>query len=148
MATAVVVFAGYHRVRYLIASEGIGAESISIPTIGGATPDTLTDSRGSGVIKELSKVVADGYGLFAAGAQTQAKARALWLSDTSGANPGSQATTPLARSVITPRTGAGRFLIDANVSAGNPVISISIQGDGAGVSTAYLDIESPRTIGA
>ena len=145
MATATLVENGAHRLRYLIAGEGTTVETVVITTIGSPTPDTLTDSIGPGVIKKLSKVVADGYLQFAAGAQTQAKARALWLSDWSGADPGNE-NTPVALCRTTMRTaGAGVEVatVDADVAAGNPRIEVSIGGGG----TAYLDIESPGTIG-
>lgn len=149
MATATLVFQGANRLRYLIAAAGTGAETVSIATIGGATPDTLTDSFGAGVIKALSKAVANGYGTFAAGAQTQAKARALWLSDLSGADPGAGSPNgsklPTAKCTVTPNaTGIGVMEVDANVSGGNPVINVSVTLGMGG----YLDIIAPNTIGA
>lgn len=146
MATATLVEAGAHRLRYLIASEGTFAETVNVTTTGAATPDTNTDSIGSGVIKKLSKVITDGYQQFASGAQTQAKARALWLSDFSGADPGVEDTTPTAICRTTLRTAAGgveNMTVDADVAAGNPRIEVTIQGGGTG----YLDIEAPGTIG-
>lgn len=154
MATATLVKAGAHRLRYLIAAEGTTSETVTIGTVGGATPDTLTDSIGSGTIKQISKARADGYGQYAAGAMTQEKARALWLSDwatalaAEGLDPGSVGTgfPPTAISRMTMRTaGAGveNGTVDANVSAGNPIIEATIQGGGQ----AYLDIEVPGTIG-
>jgi hypothetical protein len=145
MATITLVEAGAHRLRYLVVNEGTTVETAFITTIGAATPDTNTDSIGSGTIKKLSKVVTNGYGQFASGAQTQAKARALWLSDWSGADPGNENTsTAICR--ITPRAvGAGvdAATVDADVAAGNPRIEVTISGGG----TAYLDIETPGTIG-
>ena len=157
MATATLVEAGAQRLRYLVASEGSFAETVNITTTGAATPDTRTDSIGSGVIKQLSKTVDDGYkGLFTAGAQTQANARALWLSDLSGyiaALPlGSTITiqnfamAPTAICRMTNRVaGAGveNATVDADVSAGNPRIEATLQGGGS----AYLDIEVVGTIG-
>ncbi len=149
MATATLVHAGAHRLRYLIAAEGTGLETVDITTTGAATPDTDTDSIGSGVIKKLSKVITDGYGGFAAGAQTQAKAQALWWSQLAGANDPSAGSPngsklPTAKMFLTPRSGDGVYVQVVNVSAGNPIISISVTGGG----TAYLDIEAQNTIGA
>lgn len=149
MAIATLVFQGAQRLRYLIAAEGTGSETVNIATIGGATPDTFTDSIGSGVIKKLSKVVADGYGTFAAGAQTQAKARALWLSDLSGADPATASPNgsklPTAKCSVTANvTGSGLIEVDANVSGGNPVIAVTVTGGMGG----YLDVIVPNTIGA
>jgi hypothetical protein len=153
MATATLVEAGAHRLRYLIAGEGTTAETVVITTIGGATPDTLTDSIGPGVIKKISKVVADGYqALFASGAQTTAKARALWLGDAGGYPFGlgqdisNFQKIPIALCRVTSRAGGAgveNITVDADVAAGNPRIEVTIQGGG----TAYLDIESPGTIG-
>jgi hypothetical protein len=146
MALAALASAGAHRLRYLITAEGTTLESVSITTVGTTTPDTLTDCGSTdGTIKKISKVVADGYGLFAAGVQTQAKARTLWCSDAAGAQAAiaGNPLVPLAQAKITPRTGAGSWIVDANVSANNPVITVSVTGGG----TAYLDLEVPGTIG-
>ena len=153
MATATLVHAGAHRLRYLITAEGTGGEQVSISTIGSATPDTLTDSVGSGTIKKLSKVVADGYGTFAAGAQTQAKAQALWDSNLAGADPSAGSANgsklPTAKLHLTRRAagGTGRWGANCAVTANNPVIQVSVSAQAAG-ETAYLDIEVPNTIGA
>jgi hypothetical protein len=153
MAIATLVATGAHRLRYLIAAEGTGAETVNITTVGTATPDTLTDSQ-QGTIKALSKVVANGYAQLAAGVQTQAKARALWLGDISGASPSganpdgddTQILPPVARCLITPRSGnlTSVFGVDANIDGGgNPVIVCGVSGGG----DFYLDVEVPNTIG-
>lgn len=146
MATAALASAGNNRLRYLITAAGTTLETVSITSTGAATPDVLTDSPNAGPINALAKVISAGYGSFASGAQTQAKARALWLSDLSGANPSiaGNVDLPLSMGKITPRTGGGVWSLDANVSGGNPIISVSVTGGG----TAYLDLEVPGTIGA
>lgn len=150
MATATLVHQGAHRLRYLITSTGTNNETVNISTIGTATPDTLTDSVGGGVIKALSKVVADGYGTFAAGVQTSAKADALWNSNLSAADPSTGSPNgsklPTAKLFITRRAGVGRWSVSAQASANVPIIAISVQGQAAG-EIAYLDIEAPNTIG-
>lgn len=147
MATATLVKAGAHHLRYLIQAEGTGLENVDITTIGGATPDTLTDSVGAGVINKLSKVVADGYGAFPAGAQTTSKAAALWLSDLSGADPSSGspngAKLPTAKLYITPRDGVGRWIASGVAVANDPIVRATVDGGGS----AYLDIIAPNTIG-
>jgi hypothetical protein len=141
--TAALVFQGKNTLRYLLTQDGGEGTTLDITATGAATPDLLTDSL-QGPIKKLAKVVADGFQTFAAGAQTQAKARALWLSDFSGAVPGVVATTAMCR--LTPRSGTTpSWRIDANVSAGNPLLSITAQ---AGAGTCYLDIDIPGAIGA
>ena len=145
MASITLVENGAHRLRYLIEAEGTGAETVVITTIGDplSLADTLTDSVGPGTIKQISKVVAQGYGQFALGAQTQAKAQALWLSQWNGADPGNS-NTPTASCRTTPRSGGGGTMgVSVNVNAGNPEITVSISGGGDG----YLDIETPGTIG-
>lgn len=150
MATATIVSQGANRLRYLLAAAGTGSETLNITTIGGATPDTLTDSIASGVIKKLSKCFANGYGAFAAGVQTSAKAKALWDSDLSGADPSSGspngAKLPTAKLHVTGRTGEGICTVvpDVDGGTGAPLLAVTIQGGG----TFYLDIEAPNTIGA
>lgn len=147
MATTTLVLAGANRLRYLIVAAGTGSETATISTIGSATPDTLTDSL-AGAIKALSKVVANGYGQFAAGAQTAAKAEALWESDLSVSDPSSGSSAgsklPTAKLRITRRSGSGEWTVTSNVDTGNPIITTSIDGGGS----AYLDIFVPNQIGA
>lgn len=138
--------AGANRLRYLLESEGTGAEQVTITTTGAASPDLQTDSE-AGPLKQIARVADNGYGAFAAGAQTQAKARALLLSDRSGADPGDN--IPVARCSITPRTGVyDEWEVDANVDGnGNLVLNLSTGDSAGGAGSAYLDIEIPSTIG-
>lgn len=149
--TIALVEATPNRLRYLLTVAG-GAGSANITSTGAATPDLLTDSM-QGPIKKLAKVIADGYGAFAAGAQTQAKARALWLSDWSGADPApgdpagvnSLITTAICR--ITPRgstTALSDWQVDADVSNGNPILTATC---GTATGLAYLDVFVPEAIG-
>lgn len=151
MATATLVHQGKHRLRYLIEAETTGDETAVISTIGGATPDTLTDAIGSGTINKLSKVVADGYGGFAAGVQTAAKAAALWTSDFTSADPASGSPNgsklPTAQLEITKRSGSGLIGAYADIDGGgNPRINVAIANQSVLV-VAYLDIFVPGTIG-
>lgn len=143
--TATLVFAGHNRLRYLISTDGDGADGVTITSTGAATPDLLTDSL-AGPLKNLAKAADDGFGLFAAGALTQAQARALWLSDwsTSAGN----ANTLTARCTITPRTGSDTiyWIVDANVSGGDPILTVT-PGAGGTAGTVYLDIEVQNQIG-
>lgn len=146
MATAALASAGQQRLRYLITAEGTTLETVSITSTGAATPDLRTDSANTnGVIRALTNVINNGYGTFASGAQTQAKSRALWNEDESGASPFIAGNTivPVAKMELTPRTGGGAWLVDANVSGGNPTIAVSVTGGG----TAYLDIYVGGAIG-
>jgi hypothetical protein len=150
--TATLVEAAPNRLRYLLAASG-GGLSLNITTTGAATPDLLTDSV-QGPLKKLAKVITDGFAAFAAGAQTQAKARALWLSDRAGANPSpgdpagvpSLVTTAICR--ITPRVAGATsdWTVDADVSGGNPVLTVSVVSSLAS-PFAYLDIFVPEAIG-
>jgi len=149
--TAALVFAGHNMLRYLVTQDGAAGTTLTITTDGSATPDLQTDSL-AGPIKNLSKTFTAGYGNFASGVQTQAKARALWLSDFASANPsapsgvtGGQVPTAVCRWVDRSGTTAA-FLVDANVDgSGKPILSISAQ---AGAGTAYLDVMIPGAIGA
>lgn len=131
---------------YRCSHDGAGGDSANITSTGAATPDLQTDSK-AGPINAMSKVVANGYGQFAAGVQTQAKARALWLSDWSGADPGNENTTT-ARCRIRPRAGVGgNWTVEANVDGGgNPILTVS-ETQLAGARVAYLDVEVPQAIG-
>lgn len=149
--TAALVKAGHHRLRYLLTAATTGTDSVTITTTGGATPDTLTDAgTKQGTIINLSKAFTNGYGSFAAGALTQAQARALWLADNTGASPSVAGSLeiPVAFCWIEPIATGGEWLVDANVDgSGHPTIVVSSVGAATG-QTAYLDILSPGTIGA
>lgn len=142
--TALLVCQKAGWLRYLLTNDGSGAPAV-ITTTGAASPDLRTDSP-QGVLHALAKAKDDGYAQFAAGALTQAQARALWLSDWT-ADPGNENTTT-ARCRITPRVGVGaNWRVDANVDgAGNPVLNITEEQLASG--TAYLDVEVPQAIGA
>lgn len=138
--TALLVFQRANRLRYRLTQDGNAGTTLTITTTGAASPDLLTDSV-AGKIRQIAKAFTNGYGAFAAGALTQAKARALWLSDRIASNPGSTEVITTARCEITPRTGATQpdWLVDANVDgSGHPILSITAQ---AGAGTAYLDVE-------
>ena len=145
--TAVLVKQSANWLRYLITNDGSGAPAV-ITTTGAASPDLLTDSL-AGPIKNLAKAFSQGFGQFAAGALTQAQARALWLSDWTGlaSDPGNENTTT-ARCRITPRGTVGcNWTVDANVDgSGNPVLNISEDQQAAG--TCYLDVEIPQVAAA
>lgn len=138
-----------NRLRYLVTWASGGAATINITCTGAATPDLITDSIG-GAIKRLAQVVASGYGAFAAGAQTQAKARALFLSDLAGANPGApsgvQSSLATAICTFSPRLGVEtNWTVDADVIAGDPIITIArvTSPDGGVSASGYLDIAIP-----
>lgn len=156
--TITLVHAGKNRLRYLLSSIETGTDTGVITTTGAATPDIKTDlGAANGPLMALAKVITQGYGQFAAGAQTQAKARALWLSDRSGADPasGNDATVGpdrLATAIcrLSPQSGIDEaWLVDANVSGGNPTINITslAVSDGDDPGTCYLDIYVGDTIG-
>ncbi len=137
--TATLVFVGHNRMRYLIAATAGGGESVLISAAGGATPDLLTDSM-MGPLKNIFKVGADGYGILAAGAQTQAKARALLLALSAATVVG--AGLPVATARFTPRSGSG-VEVDANVAGG--VIEYVVLANA--ICTGYLDIGIANALG-
>ncbi len=147
--TISLVFAGRNSLRYLLTAAGAGPDTGTITTTGAATPDIRTDLAGGGQMMKLARAATDGYGSFAAGALTQAQARALWLSDFTGANPGAPSgktsALPTAICNLTGRTtGQTALIVDADVSTGAPVLNLTMTGGG----TAYLDIAIPGAIGA
>lgn len=148
--TVSLVFAGRNRLRYLLTAAGAGPDTATITTSGAATPDIVTDlGTNGGQLMKIAKAFTDGYGSFAAGALTQAQARALWLSDFTGANPGAPSgkgsNVPTADCLLTGRTiGQTALIVDANVDGnGRPTLNLTMTGGG----TAYLDVEIPGTIG-
>jgi hypothetical protein len=138
--TALLVYQRRNTLRYRLTQDGQAGTTLTITTTGAVSPDLLTDTL-AGKLREIARAFTNGYGAFAAGALTQAQARALWLSDRITANPGSIETIMTARAVLTHRTGATApgWIIDANVDGGgHPTLNITAQ---AGAGVAYLDIE-------
>lgn len=152
--TIALVFAGKNRLRYLLTTASNGTDTGSITTTGAATPDIQTDiGTNGGQLKSIAKAITAGYGPFASGAQTQAKARALWLSDRANGGVASYNAVdvgpPSAMCELTKRTGPHTWFVDANVSGGNPTIDITAIGDGVtAAGTCYLDVFIPGAIGA
>jgi hypothetical protein len=149
--TITIVEAGRNRLRYLCSTTSTGTDTGSITTTGAASPDIKTDLdavQNQGVLTALAKVISQGYGKLASGAQTQAKARALWLSDDAanvvGGNSGGIPATAICKlSPITTTSLAG-WAVDANVDGpGNPTINVQSIGGG----TCYLDVLIPGSIG-
>lgn len=148
--TAVAVKQSSNWLRYLISHDGAGGDSVTITTTDTPTVDLFYNAVGIGPIKKLARAFIDGFAQFAAGAKTQAQARALWLSDWTGVggDPGNENTTT-ARCRITPRIGVGgNWTVDANVDGGgNPTLTISETQLG-GARSCYLDVEVPQAVGA
>jgi hypothetical protein len=139
--TAALVGQFNNHLRYLVTADAAGG-ALTIGSSGGATPDLQTDSL-AGPIKVISKVQTTGLGTVAAGAITQAQARAFLLSDDSTSVGSSDVPRTIAR--FTPRTGTTTWLLDANQSGGNPALVITAS---AAAGTGYLDIEVPGAIGS
>jgi hypothetical protein len=139
--TAALVCQRPERQRWLLTQDGAAGGTITFTTVtAGAAPNIYAQAP-PGRIRLIAKVVENGYGSFAAGVQTQAKARALWLADRTAANPGSIERLQVARCEITPRTGTANpiWTVDANVDGGgNPILSVA---GPATAADAYLDVE-------
>lgn len=145
--TLTLVEQGSNRLRYLVNSNATGNTTASLTTTGAATPDLLTDSTfvgpGPSPIRAIALAFTGGIGILAAGAFTQAQARAMWMADNSDTVLGNN-KVPRALPRVTPRTGVAVWLVDANVDgAGHPVINITASD----IGTAYLDIETQGAIG-
>lgn len=127
-----------NRQRWILTQDGLAGDTITFTTTGQPTLDILTEAP-PGAIRKIAKTFTLGYGSFAAGAQTQAKARALWLSDRSAASPGSTEAIMTARCKTTPRVATDApWTVDANVDGpGHPTIVVTAP---AGASVAYLDV--------
>jgi len=147
--TANLVYAGRNRLRYQISQDGAAGTTLNITASGAATPDLVTDSVG-GQLKKIARANLDGYGSFAAGASTDAAHnRALFMSDTSGANPdiAGSSQLPLAVVAITPNAntlgGDDLARLDGSTAAAGILITT-----GANARESYLDIFIPGAEGA
>jgi len=149
--TATLVRATGNRLTYLLAQDGAAGTTLNITATGAASPDLVTDTAGrQGPIRKLAKANTDGYGAIAT-PMTQAKARAVLLSDYSGASPSgstpaNSAAAPTARCALTARGGdtTAGFAVDANVSGSNMVIAITAP---AAAAQVYLDVAIPGPAG-
>ena len=133
------------RLRYLLVNSGspLGG-SATIPNDAGATPDLRTDlaTDPSGPMRAIARAGVDGIGIIAAGALTQAGARAILNSDNTG-NVGND-YVPRAVMTLTPRSGAATWAADANVDGGtDPVVDIT---SSAAAGECYLDIHARHSI--
>jgi hypothetical protein len=127
--------------RWRLTQDGAAGTTLALATVNPAADIQQACPPLKGKIRAICMVVAQGYGQFALGAQTQAKARALWLSDRTGATPGPAERITTLRCEITARTGttAPVWLVDADIDGGgNPVINLTAP---AAAAVAYLDIE-------
>lgn len=138
--TVALVAAFPNKLRYLCTNAGspLGGTA-TIPNDAGATPDLQTDTGPfAGPLHRIARARATGIGTIAAGALTQAQARAL-LCDDATTVVGNK-NVPRARTRIYGRSGASVWAVDANVDgAGDPTIDIA---SSAVAGTAYLDIEA------
>ncbi len=146
MATVIsLVLAESNRLRYLLVNDGLGQTIPNLTTTGAASPDLATDAL-YGPLKQIVNAFANGLGILAAGAFTQAQARAMWMGDSSDTILGNN-KIPRAICRITPRTSsqinnALQIDIDANVDGtGHPVIVMASVGTTSAWS-AYLDIQA------
>ena len=129
------------RLRYLLVNSGspLGG-SATIPNDAGATPDLRTDLANdpSGPMRAIARAGVDGIGVIAAGALTQAGARAILNSDNTG-NVGND-YVPRAVMTLTARSGTAVFAVDANVDGdADPIVNIT---SSAAAGEAYLDIHA------
>ena len=143
-----------YRLRYLATQDGVissppvAADGFNtIPNANGATPDLGTDiatATGAGAggipLNPIIDAGRNGYKQVAAGALTQAGARALLNSDD---NAGAFLTNHhVGRAVITvtPRTPATvNWAVDANVD-GNANPTIEVRSETGTAATAYVDL--------
>lgn len=140
--TAALVESKPNHLRYLVTSDGAGG-TVNITSTGAASPDLQTDTKGASPLKKLSRAEQDGLGQLAAGALTQADARAIWMGDSADTVLGVK--VPRAHTNLSPRDGATSWLVDANVDGGG-VPELVITAD-ANVGNAYLDVFYPGAIG-
>lgn len=138
MATVgTLVFAGDNWLRYLITSTD--ASTLTITSTGAVSPDLLTDTANTnGPLRKMAKARTNGYGSLAAGALTQAQARAIWLSDRSTSIGNSNIPSAVVQVQLRSQaTGLG-ITVDANVDGGGyPTLVFTPP---AAAASAYIDI--------
>ena len=145
--TAVLVFQGRNRLRYLIAATAGAGEAVSIESDGGATPDLLTDSL-AGPLKNIANCKANGYGLIPVGGiTTQAQARALLNSDNSALVAASTALPTAMLRLMNRTTATANFSVDC-VRGPSDQATPGITVTANGIGTCYLDVLIPGSIGA
>lgn len=136
--TFTLVHSSTNRLRYLAVNSGspLGGTA-SIPNDGGATPDLLTDVV-AGPIRAVVRARLDGIGTVAAGALSQAQARAAMNED--GTVSIGNVLVPRTRTTVTPRSGTSAWVVDVNVDgAGDPVVAVTST---AAAGDAYIDIQT------
>jgi hypothetical protein len=139
-----LVYSSPNRLLYLLTADGTGTAG-TLPALGGATPDLLTDSK-VGPIQRCAQAFTLGFGSLAAGAMTQTNARAIWLSQNASAISPVPATLATARARACTQTPAAlTFAVDANVDGGgHPNIVVTPSST---TGTGLLEVEIPGVIG-
>jgi hypothetical protein len=134
-----------YRLRYLAVNASPFGTTATIPNDGGATPDLRTDLANdpSGPLRAIVRAGVDGIGTVAAGALTQAQARAIMNSDNTG-SVGND-LVPRAITTVTPRgTTPVVFGVDINVDGqADPVVIVT---SSAATGEAYVDIHARHSI--
>ena len=147
--TAALVRATGNRLTYLLTQDGQAGTTLNIGATGAASPDLLTDTAGrNGQLRKLAKANTQGYGAIGT-PLTQAKARAILLSDYAGASPSGSTPAnsgafPTARAELTGRDVAAGWAVDANVAGNNMVLAITAP---VAAQSCYLDVYIPGTYG-
>lgn len=133
-----------NRLQYLLTADAMGG-AVTIPNDGGVSPDLQTDTAASGgILRQMILARLNGYGAVAAGALTQAQARAIFTGQATAAI--GNAMIPRAKTSIIDTTGATEWIVDWNVDgAGDPVVVATAT---AAAGTALLVIEVPGMIGS
>ena len=149
-----LVHASPYRLRYLVYQDGEQGVMGNLPNDGGVSPDLRTDAAsappisGAGGIPILKIMRArlDGFGPIAAGALTQAQARALGNSEDNPAAPAVLTNDLIGRCVtrITAMDVAMAWSADWNIDGeGDPICQVQAESDNGGY--ALLDIHFRHT---
>lgn len=139
----------------VVSSPPVAADGFAtIPnTIGGATPnldtDSIVNSTGSGglPLNKLIDVRNTGYGPIAAGAITQAQARALFARNDLAGTVLTNFHIPRAYTTITPRLGMIAWGVDWNVDAqGDPVCEVRSATGTAATAMLRIALETHSSL--
>jgi len=151
------VWVDKNKIVYLCTSEGspLGGTG-TIPATGAVTPDLVTDAAyngygeaGSAALRRcVGSGLSGGNGIIAAGAFTQAFARALLMCDAGALNASTIGgiNTARARLNLVPRSGTAAWLVDVDIDGANiPEINVTAS---VAAGTCYLHVTLDHSLAA
>jgi hypothetical protein len=136
--TTALVHATKTELVYAFTHDGAAGDAATLTTtgLGAAGTDLRTDQVG-GIMNVIAQANATGLGNIAAGAFTQALARALYQSQDAAAALG-QNNVPRCEMYFVPQSGLNDWSVDCNVAATEPTITMTKATTAAAVVLLYI----------